>query len=188
MSLPLSSKPAVSTNFTSRPSPSSTTTYYHFHGQTTTNAASSWTATTHSSNQSYTMDLPLHLQPTPHPPFHPSARSSQVFSVLPTSCFLSLTRSGIQTPVNGAWFELHFRIVHRYLPHVFRMDGLLSSSTHSITMMYDSMHPISVTGCNITIPATSPHPRHSQQHTSSDPPTHRKPMPEFVISSIPPLG
>ena len=93
----------------------------------------------------YTMNLPLHLQPTPHPPFHPSACSSRVFSVLPTGYFSSLTRSGIQTPMNGAWYELHFRIVHHYLPHVSRAGGLLLSSTHSITMMCDSMHPISVT-------------------------------------------
>ncbi len=53
----------------------------------------------------------------------------------------------------------------------------MSSSTHSITMMCDSTHPINVTGCNITSQATSPHPRHQQQHISSDLPTHQNAMP-----------
>jgi hypothetical protein len=43
--------------------------------------------------------------------------------------------------------------------------------------MCDSTHPINVTGCNITSQATLPHPCHQQQHISSNPLTHRKPMP-----------
>jgi hypothetical protein len=80
----ITSKPAVSTSFIGQLSPSSTTTLYHFRGLTTKNAASSWTATIHPSNQFYIMDLPLIMQSTPHPPFHSSACSSRVFSVLPT--------------------------------------------------------------------------------------------------------
>jgi hypothetical protein len=79
--------------------------------------------------------------------------------------------------VSGTWYKLHSRIVHPYLPHVSGTDGSLLSSTHSIMTMYNSMHPISISGYNITIQATSPHPRHQWQHTSSDLPTHRKPMP-----------
>ncbi len=184
----ISSKPAGSANFTGRPSTSSTTTSYHFRGLTTTNATSSWTVTIHPSNQFSTMDLPLPLQPTPHPPLHPSARSSRVFSVIPTSCFSSLTCSGIQTPMNGAWYELISWIVHPCHPHVSKTDGLLSSSTHSITMMCDSTHPINVTGCNITSQAISPYPLHQQQHISSDPPTHRKPMPRDCHWSHPAAG
>jgi hypothetical protein len=123
------------------------------------------------------MDLPLHLPSMPHPPFHPSVPLSRVSSVLPTNCSSYLTCLGTQTSVSGAWYELHSRIVHPYLPHVSRTDGSLLSSTHSITTMYNSMHPTSVSGYNITIQTTLPHPHHQWQHTSSNLPTHWQPMP-----------
>ena len=132
-SLCISSKAAVSTNFTGQPSSSLTTTSYHFRVLMTANATSLWTLTIYSSNQFYTMDLPLHLQPTPHPPFHPSACSSRVFLVLLTGCFSSLTCSGIQTPVNGV--RVAFQDSTSLSPSCLQDGQFIVDSTHSITMM-----------------------------------------------------
>ncbi len=87
-----------------------------------------------------------------------------------------LTPTMIPRRANGALSTSPLTIALLYPHHASRTAASLWNSSPSITITFGTTPQISVSGCNTTTPAISPHLPLMPQPTSSDLPTRLRPM------------